>query len=256
MNRRIGFALLCVFLWVPAAGIVFAQSPSVGVTEGDKATYNCILQGSHDQSLSWEPWMLERNQSTWEVTVTNVADTKVTYQLRILLANGTEETFPSQFVDLYSGGSNGPNYMIFVQANLNAGDSIYPGGTPYVVNDTTTRTYPSGQRTTNHVNFHSPLDYRDVYLDKTTGVMVELTYTYLDLAGTFNLKLIYSSIWVVSPSPTSTPTASSSPSASISPSLTPTASIPEFSSITTLSIIVLAGLIVIAILRKNSVLRT
>ena len=270
MNKNIGFALLFLLFSLSLAGAAFAQAPVVGVSPGDTFTYNCTLTGSHNGSLTWDPWMPERNQSTWKLTVTDVNSTKVTFQLQILLANGTEELFPSQFVDIFSGGANGLNYMFFVGSNLNVGGQVYPGGSAYTVNDTVTRTYVSGQRQTNHVNFASVLDVRDVYIDKTAGVLVEVNATTLDLAGTFTLKLVNSSLWTVSTLPTATPLLTSTPA--ISPTTTPTTTtsptttatttptttaaqpsptIPEFSSIAVLSIIALAGLCAVAIFKTK-----
>lgn len=222
MNRRIKYVFLCLFFCLSFAGAAIAQI-QVGVSVGDTLAYNCTMLGTHNESMTWEPWMLERNQSRWEITVTEIASSRVTFELHIFLANGTEENFPSLYVDLYSGGSNGPNYMFVIAANLNVNEEVYAGGTNFIVNETIMRNYAGGQRATNHINFVSALDYRDAYNDKTTGALVEFTATYLDLAGTFNLKLISSSLW----------------------------NVPEFPSAAILSIIALAGLCFTALLKRT-----
>ncbi len=240
MNVKTGFVFLCLFLCLSVFSGASGQS-QVGVKVGDTFTYRCTLLGTHNTSLSWDLWVPDRNGSRWEVTVTNIEGTRVTFQLQILLANSTEELFPSQWVDVYSGGSNGPNYMFFVAPNLSTGTQVYPGGANYFVNDTLTKDYASGARITNHVNFASPLDYRDSYNDKATGVLVEFKATYLDLFGSVNLKLVNSSLWIVSTSPTTSPTTSVQTSPPI----------PEFPSAAILLISTAVGLGVVALHRTQ-----
>ena len=264
MNKSVGFLLLCLFFCLLVPEVAFGQSQSVGVSVGDKFTYVCTLTGTHNESLSWDPWMPENNQSTWQIIITDINATKITYQLQIFLANGTDETFPSQFLDVYSGGSNGLNYVFFVAANLNVNDMVYPGGPTYFVNDSVTRDYASGLRSINHISFNTALDFRNAYCDKLTGVMVEFTATYLDLTGTFSLNLIYSSIWTVSTSPTPTLTGTitpansitATPTSSVTPITTtsqPSPTIPEFPSLAILSAIALMGLCTIAYLKTKKI---
>ena len=227
MNKNIRHVFSCLLFCLFFVEVAFAQT-QVGVSVGDMFTYDCLLLGTRDESSGWELWMPERNQSRWEVMVTQVAGTRVTFQLKILLANGTEENLPSQFVDLFSGGSNGPNYMFMVSSNLNVSDRVFVGGgVDYIVNETVARDYEGEERVTNRINFASAFDYRDAYNDKTTGALVELTATHRDLAGTFSLRLIDSSVWIV----------------------------PEFSPAAILCIMVLSGLCIVALLRRKNAKR-
>ncbi len=114
MKKRFTSAFLCAFLFLLSFGVPFARPQTVGVSIGGKFTYSYVLAGTHDKSLTWDPWMLELNQSRWELTITNVNGTRITYQLKIFFSNGTEQDFPSLLMDVFSGGSNGPNYMFFI----------------------------------------------------------------------------------------------------------------------------------------------
>jgi hypothetical protein len=281
--------LLALSFSVSLAGMVNSQTPVAGVASGDKFSYRYTLTGTHNRSLSWDPWMPELNQSIWEITVTSVNGSRINYQLQINLENGTVETSPSLYIDLFSGGSNGVNYLFFVGSNLNVGSAAFPGGVDLVVNDSITSNYPSGSRLTNHISFTSLLDFRNALNDKVTGVLVEFTATYSDLAGTFKLSLTYSSLWTASPSPTPTPsttptttiiptpkpttnpsatpttTPAATPTSTLTPSTSPTINptstpistqpsptVPEFSSTVILYGAVIAGLCSVATLLKKT----
>jgi len=62
-------------------------------------------------------------------------------------------------------------------ANLNVGDTLPT--VELTVEGTLLRTYPSGERETNHVSWNSALDYGDCYFDKKTGMLAELNRTHL-----------------------------------------------------------------------------
>ena len=113
--------------------------------------------------------------------------------------------------------------MFFASSNLTLGARVYPGSDTYFVNETATRSYSSGQRETEQVSFVAPSATWNVYFDKETGVMVELSETSMDGNGTFSLKLTDSSIWSVSTTATS-PSISPSTFPSISQSTSPSTS--------------------------------
>jgi hypothetical protein len=221
-DKKLSLALLFLVLsFSLIVGFSFAQT-SAGVSAGDQFVYDCVLNGSHDKNDYWWVWVPEWNQSKWKITITNVLNSHVTFDLQIQLSNGTIQTFPSQYVDLSSGGSNEQNYMFFVFPNLNSSDPLYLSDNKYIINSTIYRTFASEQREINHINFSSTVAYWDVYLDKKTGALVELSESYLDLAGTFSLKLAETSLWVVSTQQSIQPTTSSTITSFIQPSTTPT----------------------------------
>jgi hypothetical protein len=267
MNKTVGVGVLCLFLYLSFAGLAFAQVTVAGVSKADKFSYKCVLLGSHNQSSYWPDWVPERNQSSWYVTVVDINNSRISYDLEILLVNGTKESFLTQYLDLFSGGSNGQNYLFFVPANVNSGVRVYPGSDTYFVNDTVTRNYASGQRETNHVVFSSAAAQWNEYFDRQTGVMVELSETSVDGNGTFSLKLTDSSIWLVSitsASPSTSPSTSASispstssspsPSASASPTnASPSPSIPEFPLAAISLLVMIAVLIAIVVSKKHKV---
>ena len=237
VNKRLILTLsLTGLFFLSIACSCFAQT-TAGVSVDDNFVYDCILQGSHDRNDFWSVWVPEWNQSKWTITITAVVDSRITFNLQVLQSNGTFKYYPSQYIDLFSGGSKEQNYMFFVYPNLNASDPIYLSDSKYIINSTTSRTFASGQREINHINFSSTIDYWDVYLDKKTGALIELSETYLDSAGTFSLKLAETTLWSVTAQPTTQPTTLSTNTPAHPPSITPTSTainttpsptIPEF----------------------------
>jgi hypothetical protein len=265
VNKRLILTLsLTGLFFLSTACSCFAQT-TVGVSVEDNFVYNCMLRGSHDKNDSWSVWVPEWNQSKWTVTITAIVDSRVTFNLQVLLSNGTIKYYPRQYIDLFSGGSNEHNYMFFVYPNLNASEPIYLSDSKYIINSTTSRTFASGQREINHINFSSTMDYWDVYADKKTGALVELSETYFDLAGTFSLKLTETSIWTVTTQPSIQPTASPTVNPTIRPSttpiptstnITPSPTIPEISAIIFLIAIMLISPVIVSILvAKNRYLK-
>ena len=114
MNKTIWVGVLCLFLCLSFAGLAFAQVTVVGVSNADKFSYKCVLLGSHNLSSYWPDWAPERNQSSWDVTVVSVNNSRISYNLEINLTNGTQERFLTQYLDLFSGGSNGQNYCFLL----------------------------------------------------------------------------------------------------------------------------------------------
>jgi len=274
MNKTVRVGILCLFLYLSFAGLAFAQVTVAGVSKADSFSYKCVLNGSHNPSSYWPDWLPERNQSSWDVTVVDVNDSRISYELQILLVNGTKESFLTQYLDLFSGGSNGQNYLFFVPSSLNLGARVYPGSDTYFVNNTVTRSYASEQRETNHVSFSSASALWNMYFDKKTGVMVELSQTSIDGVGTFSLKITNSSAWLVSNAPTSpsaslstSPTTLQSTPPSTSPSMSPSTStsaspsttnsspsplVPEFPSAAILVLAMSATLTAIVVLKRQT----
>ena len=204
--------------------------------------------------LSWVP---EWNQSKWAITITAVVDLRITFRSPGSTIQWHNPILSQPIFDLFSGGSNGQNYMFFVYPSLSASD-------PFVsptANGLLTRPSqePSHPGRINHINFSSTISYWDVFLDKKTGSLIELSETYLDSAGTFNLKLAETSLWSVTAQPdnTTNDTAykyfTNQPSISPTPTVmntTPSPTIPEFLTLPLLvTIIIMTSIAVLSFAR-------
>jgi hypothetical protein len=77
------------------------------------------------------------------------------------------------------------------------------------VEETLVRTYPSGERETNHVSWNITLDYGDCHFDRRTGMLVELNRTHLYvnpvtsrvIEKTDIIKMTNSSFWSATETP-------------------------------------------------------
>lgn len=146
VNKRVILTLSLTGLFFLSTVCSCFSQTTAGVSVEDNFIYNCILRGSHDKNESWSIWVPEWNQSKWAITITAVVDLRITFDLQILLSNGTIQYYPSQYIDLFSGGSNGQNYMFFVYPNLSASDPIYLSDSKYIINSTISRNFIRAER--------------------------------------------------------------------------------------------------------------
>jgi hypothetical protein len=162
--------LSLIMFTVPVA----AQATTVGVGPGDWFKYGVTESGNSTvmHPLQWE-----------KVQVISVSGTNVTAQGTWHYQAGDEQTFEGQ-VDVETGEGNLTS--LFIAANLSAGYAVsifeISGTISTTIDSTTNRTYSSGARETNHVQyssnntFGSELDsylFND-YWDKSTGALVEM----------------------------------------------------------------------------------
>ncbi len=185
--------LLAIILIVAAGTAVWAvlsapEPPTVGLKAGDTFTYS--IKGNVDlvaeNAVPSEGFERYNQTDYFKVTITDVAGTNVTTHSVWRFLNGTELTYDENF-DVATGKENLVFWAIY-PANLNIGDLLRPNGHDETrVNNTFSRPYASGERDTNFWFINNPFqdrldptgstlmyDYRNIYFDRATGMLVSL----------------------------------------------------------------------------------
>jgi hypothetical protein len=218
MNRKLAvtFSLL-VILGFGLAGQALAQTSGVpGVKLGDYFVYSITTHWSTTNDSLTIPTELLMYNSTlyYNVTVETVQDSNVTVMNNWAFTNGTVLTAPSlSNVDsgvLFEYIQGYPAFQGFFDANLAVNDLLYPSGNgTLTITQTITRDYPSGKRDTNIVTSGSPItdvnnnngtETTTLYIDKTTGVLVERNdlIQFPDYTASITWTLTGTNLWTVS----------------------------------------------------------
>jgi hypothetical protein len=210
--------LLLALVWAASA-----QTRTVGVTVSNTFKYNTATSWISDDPSATPPSSLVGINSTqWvELSITAISGTNITGQTTTLYKNGTKIT-EGGWVDVNTGDGENLTVLI-ISANLAPGDSVYtssPYNTTLIINETTSRTYQGGARDTNHINVTSASTSsqgnlslaNNIYWDKSTGVLVELSTVESNQTGTYTTKwsedvqISDSNVWTVPEFPNWTPT--------------------------------------------------
>jgi hypothetical protein len=184
MNKESAFAASLLFLlFFATVGRTSAQieTPSPGVSPGNEFTYDFSVFWSSDNQTAKPPaYLIEDNKTkTIRITITQVEGLMVLLNITSRFENGTEKPPSEDFVNIMSGSSLNA-FGLIVSPNLLKDNIVYPlGNVNFTINETTTRTYPFGERETAHYTANSTesADYayffKDIYFDRKTGVMLE-----------------------------------------------------------------------------------
>jgi hypothetical protein len=228
-NKIIPVILLLSILSILFASAVSAQSVSPGVAKGDEFDYSyTVTWNSTDPSLAVPNDIVKLNQTQgFEIIITGVSGTTVNAEVTRIYRDGTTSVVTG-LVDVQSGSINLPYGSLIVPSGLNVNDKIYPS-LDMTINNTVTRSYPSGNRQTNEflteTTSATHSDKTDIYFDKIKGIGVLYYYESIDTYGseteiyTETMTNTNSAVWAVAPSATPTPTTTSS---GANPALTPT----------------------------------
>jgi hypothetical protein len=219
MNGRIMLlSLISAFLLFALVVGASAQTRTVGVSVGNKFRYSPTVNwSSTDPNATLPSFLVDANNSQWaEFTITAVSGTNITIQGTTHYKNGTEVTMGG-WVDVDTGiGDNITTLLI--SANLAKGDSIYNSSqyTTTTINETSSRTYTSGPRDTNHLSLtasgQGQTANTNYYWDKSTGVFVEVLRDYTNQTGGYttfwseDIQIVSSDLWIVPEFPTWTST--------------------------------------------------
>jgi hypothetical protein len=183
----LAFLLIALLFAIGKPAAASVRTP--GVSVGDTFTYSNVSFNWYSNDPSATPpteWEGLNGTAWFRGTVGNVVGTNVTSSSLSHYNNGTERT-QNGWLDVDTG--DGVNMsLIFVSANLNAGDFIYSSGiySTWYINETISRTYPGGPRDTNHINVTmeaSSPPYAYIYLstnfywDRATGVLTKVSIT-------------------------------------------------------------------------------
>ena len=213
MNKKlIGSSFFLLILGFALVANTSAQTETVtlGVSSGDSFKYDLTFMWNSTLAGEFPPlYLLEENQTDYfQIGVQIASGTIVALQTSWRFRNGTENN-STALVDVSGVNENLTGYYVYA-ANLKAGDLLFPSSTlPWVINETTFRTYPgSNFRETNHiaVNRTDVLDkvysYVSLYFDKQTGMLVESYFTDVFTAApnqtfTVHFTLKESNAWVI-----------------------------------------------------------
>lgn len=222
-SRLLLFAAAALTLAIILVLIVFVGSPSnqqvtPGVKVGDEFIYDITGSwNSDDPNATLVEYFVELNMTEWfKITVTDVNGSKVSIDTIWRFANETEIKGTST-VNVETGIVYPTTaFWAIYASNLKENDRIRPAGpTSAVVNETITKTYPSGTREINVVslseiyyNADDPTysttwtDYMNTKFDKQTGVLVEFhnlsIYTNPEQTTTISWILKETNVWDVS----------------------------------------------------------
>ncbi len=201
MNSKLTVAIpLLILLCFGLAAQAFAQTRAPGVKAEDYLTFSITTRwNSSNSSLTVPDRLVDINNTDYyKVSVSDVTAFNVTATNVWRFKNGTE--LPALVILDTDTGSmfymNG--YQGFFDANLTAGDLLHPSGSDLItINQTISRDYASGKRDTNVVTLSAQIvnnatnvtlgkEEVNFYIDKATGVLVELfdTTEYFDTAET------------------------------------------------------------------------
>jgi hypothetical protein len=225
--KKIGIGattIIIITLFASLIGTANATIYTPGVKVGDvfKYQYNLSMNLDTQQLMLptiFEAIMEQAKSIDWiQMTVTNVTSSKIDVQMLTQFKNQTQQTYNGT-VDVSAG--LGELNQFLIAANLAVDSPLYTGSQEKI-NGTTTRTYSSGSRELNYetismeynvtqeeltqFNITGPLketNTQNVYWDKQTGSLVEMTYHMATEAPTFNsditvnITLIESNVFTV-----------------------------------------------------------
>jgi hypothetical protein len=201
-----------------------AQTRVAGVSVGNTFKYTYALDANVSSTefalpTLFEALMEQARAIDWvQITVSKVSGTSVTTQMTMQFKNGTQQS-NTGITDLATGQGN--LTMFLIAANLNPNDKIYTGNTNEKINETITKTYPSGSRQVNHeaitmeynVTEEELSDFnmtalqqsntQDIYWDRQLGSLVEMSYSMVTRSEKVNadisvsIALIESNVYTV-----------------------------------------------------------
>jgi hypothetical protein len=179
-NKLIALLVILIEL-ISLAGTAFAQTAVAGVSVGQTFNYSYSLNWSSTDPTATVPTEyveLNKTQSI-QIHVTDISGSKISLEKTSVLKDGTQ-TQETGYIDINSGTIEINYGSLIVGANLNVNDKLYPSGGHAIINDVSIRTYPSGQRETNHYIYESTdqnnYEKTEIYFDKQTGVAVNYFY--------------------------------------------------------------------------------
>jgi len=222
--------LVSVFLLSEVIVTSSAQERTVGVSVGDWFKYGDInvSWSSNDPNATFpppgRPWLEEINETEWMLmSVQNILYTWISFQTIKHFKDGTEKT-ENGSINIDTGTGD----MIYraISANLNVNDTLYTSGlgSTMKINETVARTYPDGERETNHLNMTrewnitryidswtingTAYEFINYYWDRSTGILVEHSYEEIEEVGEYlttlsmSYRITESNVWTVPEFPT------------------------------------------------------
>lgn len=211
-TKLIAFSIIILEL-LAITGTAFAQTAIVGVSKGETFDYSySIIWSSTNPTATPPNEYIELNKTqSIQLKVTEVSVSKISIEKTASLRDGTQNK-ATGYININTGDIEINYGTLIVSANLNANDKLYPSGGNAKVSDTSARTYPSGQRETNHYisettnqNYYEKVE---IYYDKQKGVAVNYYYESRETSDGYTattketLTNTNSEVWSISEFPT------------------------------------------------------
>jgi hypothetical protein len=213
-TKLIAISMALLFLLV-VEGIAFAQTANVGVAKGETFDYSYSIQWSSNDPTAVMPssYAELNNTQTIQFTVTDISNAQISLEKTTTFKNGTQ-TSENGYININTGDIEINYGMVIVGSGLNVGDKLYPVGGHAIVNSTTTRTYPSGQRETNYyisqTGTPDNLVQLEIYYDKLVGAAVNYYWENTETSDNYTtsttetLTSTNANVWVVANNPIAT----------------------------------------------------
>ncbi len=219
MNKMLLFtALFLGILSLASLSVAFGQMmSSVGVARGDffNYSYTCYFDSNDPHAVPPASFSWINQTGYFMINVTDVSGSSINFGTNMYGLNGTN-SFGVCSMNVETGmtsisGYGGPNEVnnfYFMASNIGMMGRMFPSSNfSPTINDTSLRTYPSGQRLTNHFVTTNTLDgmmvESDYYFDQATGMMVEWRQQTIQTNGdlqtnsTQMMGIYASSVWAV-----------------------------------------------------------
>ncbi len=213
-TKLITISMTLLFLLM-VEGVVFAQTANVGVAKGETFDYSYSLQWSSTDPTAVMPstYAELNNTQTIQFTVTDISNAQINLGKTTTFKNGTQ-TSENGYINLNTGDIEINYGTVIVGSGLKVGDKLYPAGGHSIINSTTTRTYPSGQRETNYyftqTGTPDNLVKLEIYYDKLVGAAVNYYWESTETSNNYTtsttetLTSTNANVWAVANNPIST----------------------------------------------------
>ncbi|MDG6221983.1 MAG: hypothetical protein QCH99_01825 [Candidatus Bathyarchaeota archaeon] len=186
VGKNVVFVLFSVFsVFLLCSGLVFAQTGTVGVNEGDWFTYGFSFDFySEDSEMEMPedvPFGYLAEGEVIRFDVLGVSGSNVSGQFSVNYENGTQEVITG-WVDVATGEGEFANWLI--SSGLDAGDFVYPSMMDEMINETVMLETSAGMIETSHIEYSMGEPVGDtyyvfgvnIYWDRQTGVLVEMSF--------------------------------------------------------------------------------
>jgi hypothetical protein len=188
MKTKPVLTIITLIIISTMATLVSAQTVNAGVNQGDIFEYNyAATWNSTNPSASPSSSIVELTQiKSFQIKITSVSGATVNAEVTKKYQNDTTKTVTG-FVDVQSGSIHLDFGTLIIAANRTVNDPINPSWTNAIINETITRTYPTGNRETNKRLFEETSEYgyekTEVYYDKIKGIAVDSYFESRDTYG-------------------------------------------------------------------------
>jgi hypothetical protein len=201
---------LCIvaLLFLITTSSTYAQNTTPGVSKGDTFDYTYTFYWeTTNPTLTVPQAFVELNETQhFKITVADVSNSILTLDVTKYFKNATENTERGT-ADIVNEVINVPFGFLILASNIGGTDKMYSSGGSAVFTETLQKTYPDGQRETNHRLYEATGEDRyqrmEAYYDKASGVAYEYIAENQQTANSYvtttreTMTLTESSIWVV-----------------------------------------------------------